>query len=60
MHMWKDWHEQGGRDFERANLDFDYAYYEWACFTSEKQAKEALDAADNIIRFCEGFLFWQE
>ncbi len=28
-----------------------------ADYFTEKQAEEALDAADNIIRFCEGFLY---
>jgi len=127
MSRWKDWYEQGKRDMERARLDLEYRYYEWACFTSqqatekvikavalkkglniwghslteifkiissyieipeeikekaklldlyyipprypngfpagkpadyftERQAKEAIDAADNIIRFCEGHL----
>ncbi len=44
MNRWKDWYEQGKRDFERANLDFDYAYYEWACFTSEQAAEKAIKA----------------
>ncbi len=128
MNRWKDWYEQGKRDMERAVLDLEYKYYEWACFTSqqsaekvikglalklglnlwghslteilhilsskadipveikekaklldlyyipprypngfpagkpadyftEKQAKEAIDAASDIIRFCEGILF---
>lgn len=127
MNRWKDWYEQGKRDMERAMLDLEHTYYEWACFTSqqsaekvlkalalksgfniwghsltemfkilsqkievekqiiekaklldmyyiparypngfaagkpadyftERQAKEAIDAAGNIIRFCEGFL----
>ncbi len=127
MDRWKDWLEQGKRDFNRAKLDLENKYYEWACFTSqqsgekvlkalalklglniwghslteiiniltvkieipeslkdnarqldiyyiptrypngfpsgkpadyftEKQAKEAIDAADNIIRFCESLL----
>jgi HEPN domain-containing protein len=127
MNRWKDWYEQGKRDIERAALDLEHKYHEWACFTAqqatekvvkavalkrglslwghsinemmkmmasmievsddikekaklldlyyipprypnvfpagkpadyftERQAKEALDAADAIIRFCEGFL----
>lgn len=28
-----------------------------ADYFTEKQAKEAIDATDNIIRFCEGLLF---
>ena len=127
MNRWRDWYEQGKRDMERAKLDIEYKYYEWACFTlqqstekvvkalalrlgfnlwghsvreifnilsskieiaedikekaklldmyyiqprypngfpagkpadyfTEKQAKEALYAADSIFRFCEGHL----
>lgn len=130
MNRWKDWYEQGKRDFEKAKLDLEYKYYEWSCFTSqqaaekvlkglslklgieiwghsltetlgilstkidvpgevkekaqlldlyyipprhpdgfpsgkpsdyftEKQAREAIDAADYIIKFCEGFLSGQ-
>jgi HEPN domain-containing protein len=127
MNRWRDWYEQGKRDMERASLDIEHKYYEWACFTAqqatekvvkalalkrglnlwghsinemikmltsiiaipsdikekaklldlyyipprypngfpagkpadyftERQAKEAIDAADTIIRFCEGIL----
>jgi HEPN domain-containing protein len=127
MNRWKDWYEQGKRDLERARIDVEHRFYEWACFTSqqaaekgvkglalklgitiwghslteifkilseriqvseqlkdkgklldlyyipprypngfpsgkpadyftEKQAIEAVDAADNIIRFCESLL----
>ena len=129
MNRWKDWYDQGKRDYERALIDVQYRYYEWACFTlqqsaekvikamglargltlwghsltemlkwikeetgievpaaildrarlldlyyipprypngfasgkpadyfTEAQAREALDAADQIIRFCEGYL----
>ena len=127
MNRWRDWYEQGKRDMERAALDIEHKYYEWACFTAqqatekvvkalalkrglnlwghsinemikmlasiiavpsdikekaqlldlyyiptrypngfpagkpadyftERQAKEALNAADTIVRFCEGLL----
>lgn len=127
MNPWKDWYEQGKRDYNRALLDIEHQYYEWACFTcqqatvkvikalglalgltlwghsltdmlkligeslqvppgalkrarlwdlyyipprypngfasgkpahyfTEAQAREALDAADKIIRLCEGHL----
>lgn len=127
MNRWKDWYEQGKRDMEKARLDAQNGFYEWACFTSqqasekiikalgmkmgltlwghslneminllsekldvpeeirdraklldlfyipprypngfaagkpadyfsEKQAKEAIDAADNLIRFVESYL----
>ncbi|AEH51469.1 HEPN domain-containing protein [Pseudothermotoga thermarum] len=130
MNRWRDWYEQGKRDFDKAKLDLEHKFYEWACFTaqqaaekvlkalalklginlwghslgeilkllsrqisisedllekaklldlyyiptrypnglpggipaeyfSEKQAKEAIDAADTIIKFSEGYLFGQ-
>lgn len=44
MNRWKDWFEQGKRDFERALLDLEYKYYEWACFTSQQSAEKVLKA----------------
>jgi HEPN domain-containing protein len=44
MNRWKDWYEQGKRDFERALLDLKYQYYEWACFTSQQAAEKVLKA----------------
>ncbi|MCM8777475.1 MAG: HEPN domain-containing protein [Candidatus Omnitrophica bacterium] len=32
MNRWKNWYEQGKRDFEKAKIDFNNIYYEWACF----------------------------
>jgi len=29
-----DWLKQAERDIEKANLDIEYSFYEWACFTS--------------------------
>ncbi len=48
---WRDWYEQGKRDLERARLDVQYEYYEWACFTSQQAAEKvvkALGLARNI------------
>jgi HEPN domain-containing protein len=70
MNRWKDWYDQGVRDLARAQLDVEHAFYEWACFTSqaaaekvikadyfsENKAREALDAASRIQRFCESLL----
>jgi len=44
MNRWKDWYEQGLRDFERAKLDLEYKYYEWVCFTAQQSAEKVLKA----------------
>ncbi|MEW6066674.1 MAG: HEPN domain-containing protein [Nitrospirota bacterium] len=44
MNRWKDWYEQGKRDMERAKLDMQYGYYEWACFTSQQSAEKVIKA----------------
>jgi HEPN domain-containing protein len=44
MNRWKDWYEQGIRDFERAKLDYEYKYYEWGCFTAHQSAEKVLKA----------------
>ncbi len=41
---WKDWYEQGKRDRERALLDIQYGYYEWACFTLQQAAEKVIKA----------------
>ncbi len=41
---WKDWYEQGKRDRERALLDIQYGYYEWACFTLQQSAGKVIKA----------------
>ncbi|MEM3101505.1 MAG: HEPN domain-containing protein [Candidatus Nitrosotenuis sp.] len=42
MTRWKDWYEQGKRDMERAIVDLEYQYYEWACFTSQQPAEKVI------------------
>lgn len=42
MNRWKDWNEQGKRDLERAKLDIDHRFYEWACFTSQQSAEKVI------------------
>lgn len=42
MNRWRDWFEQGKRDLHRAELDVQYEYYEWACFTSQQAAEKAI------------------
>ncbi len=39
-----DWLRQAKRDFEKAKLDFEHSYYEWACFTSQQSAEKAVKA----------------
>lgn len=37
-----DWLRQAQKDLEKAKLDVDWGYYEWACFTAQQAAKKAL------------------
>lgn len=43
MNRWKDWHEQGKRDLERARLDVDHRFFEWACFTSQQSSEKVIN-----------------
>lgn len=54
MKRWRDWYQQGKRDFERAQLDLEYAYYEWACFTSQQAAEKVIKA----VALKKGFNIW--
>jgi len=54
MNRWKDWYEQGKRDYARALLDIQYGYYEWACFTLQ-QSSEKIIKALGLIR---GVTLW--
>lgn len=40
----QDWMSQAERDFERARIDVQYAFYEWACFTCQQSAEKAVKA----------------
>ncbi|WP_322792408.1 HEPN domain-containing protein [Bellilinea sp.] len=44
MNRWNDWYQQGKRDLQRAWLDLEHEYYEWACFTSQQAAEKLLKA----------------
>lgn len=44
MNRWKDWYEQGKRDLEKARLDLDHGFYEWACFTAQQSAEKVIKA----------------
>lgn len=39
-----DWIEQAERDLEKAGLDLEHAYFEWACFTAQQAAEKAVKA----------------
>lgn len=54
MNRWKDWYEQGKRDFEKAKLDFKNGYYEWVCFTSQQSAEKIIKGAGLKI----GLVLW--
>jgi len=36
--------QQAERDLEKAGLDLEHAYYEWACFTAQQAAEKAVKA----------------
>lgn len=44
MNRWKNWYEQGKRDFHKAVSDCEHGYYEWACFTAQQSAEKVLKA----------------
>src|SRR4030067_3683885 len=39
-----DWLKQAEKDIEKAKLDLDWGYYEWACFTAQQAAEKAVKA----------------
>lgn len=39
-----DWLMQAQKDLEKAKLDIDWGYYEWACFTAQQAAEKAIKA----------------
>ena len=41
----RDWMDQALRDLERAKLDVEYEYFEWACFVCQQAAEKAVKAA---------------
>ena len=59
-----DWLKQAERDIEKANLDIEYSFYEWACFTSQQSAEKAVKAlfqklnmtvrGHSIVKMLEG------
>ncbi len=54
MNRYMDWLEQAERDLQRAHLDLEYAYWEWACFTSQQAAEKAVKA----LLMNRGYTVW--
>ncbi len=54
INRWKDWYEQGKRDLERAKLDIDHHFFEWACFTAQQSAEKALKG----VALKKGITIW--
>lgn len=54
MNRFNDWYKQAKRDLERARLDMQYEYYEWACFTSQQSSEKFLKALAMKL----GFNIW--
>ncbi len=44
MNRYRDWLAQAERDLQRAHLDIQYEFWEWACFTSQQAAEKAAKA----------------
>ncbi len=54
MNRWKDWYEQGKRDYTRALLDIQYGYYEWACFTLQQSSEKVI----KVLGLVKGITLW--
>jgi HEPN domain-containing protein len=54
MNRWKDWYDQGKRDYTRAILDIQYGYYEWACFTLQQSSEKVIKA----LGLARGVTLW--
>jgi HEPN domain-containing protein len=54
LNRWKDWYDQGKRDYERALIDVQYGYYEWACFTLQQSAEKVIKA----MGLARGLTLW--
>ncbi|MDZ4158624.1 MAG: HEPN domain-containing protein [Anaerolineaceae bacterium] len=44
MNRYRDWLEQGERDLRRAELDIQFEFWEWACFTTQQAAEKVVKA----------------
>ena len=54
MNRWKDWDGQGRRDREKARLDLEKGYHEWACFTALQAAEKVI----NALALKRGISLW--
>jgi len=45
-----DWMKQAERDLERARLDVEFGFYEWACFTAQQSAEKAVKAVFQKLK----------
>jgi HEPN domain-containing protein len=46
-----DWLKQEEKDLEKAKVDLDWGYSEWACFTDQQAVEKAIKAS---IRYLHG------
>jgi HEPN domain-containing protein len=44
MNRYRDWLDQAQRDLGRAEIDIQYEYWEWACFTAQQATEKAVKA----------------
>jgi HEPN domain-containing protein len=44
MNRYQDWLDQAERDLQRAEIDLQYEYWEWACFTAQQATEKAVKA----------------
>ncbi len=44
MNRYRDWLEQAERDLQRAIIDIQFEFWEWACFTAQQAAEKAAKA----------------
>ena len=51
-----DWFAQAQRDVSHAVDASEHEHFEWACFSSQQAAQEAIEYARTIIGFCENLL----
>ena len=44
MNRYQDWLSQALRDLEKAKIDIEHKYWEWACFTAQQATEKAVKA----------------
>lgn len=45
----RDWFGQAEHDLQKARLDLEWRYYEWACFTAHQAAEKAVKAVYQAL-----------